>query len=875
MAELPVGPPLLRAVLEVVDRRARAREQLAHGRELRGLRAVRGAGDRDLVVVEVVVALDERDRLDRLRATSAGSSARSLAVASPSGRRRTCTRCTASTTSPRRTVTLIASTDAGELRCRSCPRSKPGGASSTRSSSDSPIEKAGPAHIATLKTFDPPLSALDGEGFRGVERRAKRFLLPTDDDELVADGAPDERGPAEVRAAERRRARRRRCSALRFADGGELQLTEAGSKKRAGVWLLRPDALARRARAPRAGGGRADAPRTSRAILASDSRRLHSLLRDQRLIAGIGRAWANEILWAARSRRTRSRRRSTTTRPSASRPRSATRWRAASSCGSQGANDAKTYRVHNKLGEPCARCGTPLARVDFEEHTIYYCPTCQTGGRVLEGPAHVEASQVKIAQHRGRRALLLALRRLRLEARRPVRRRQQRAPRTRPGVPRRRAPKTTASGGSNTEFGARDWTLPAKAEADGGDRLVRARAPGARLAARRQELRHDPRDAAGTRRSPSASAAGRSRRSQTAAATDIGPSCRLVNVPRVIRTQPQRGGWLEVVCGPMFSGKSEELIRRLRRAEIAGQRALIVKPLIDDRYDVGHVVSHAGAKMRAVTAQSSDEVLAARPAATTRSASTRCSSSTTASSTRSTRSSPAGARVVAAGLAQDFRGLPFGAMPTLLCVAEFVDKLEAVCHRCGGPATMTQRLVDGAARAVRRRDDPGRRARLVRGPLPRVLRAGRRRRGHAAHGVRARVVPEAHLVDLGAGLTPAFRGWFIVNARDAEWWFAETRGGTVRVRERVRRTRGRVPAARDQPHRPPAGPDEHVPRGGRTRRRSSWSPANVSLLVENEERPPAAVGLLPRPAVDGARVRRRRRRAVRPRDGGSAPGAPT
>ena len=77
----------------------------------------------------------------------------------------------------------------------------------------SPVEKAGPAHIATLKTFDPPLAALDGEGFQGVERRAKRFLLPTDDGELVADGAPDERRPAEVRRRRRRRARRRRCSA--------------------------------------------------------------------------------------------------------------------------------------------------------------------------------------------------------------------------------------------------------------------------------------------------------------------------------------------------------------------------------------------------------------------------------------------------------------------------------------------------------------------------------------------------------------------------------------------------------------------------------------------------------------------------------------
>ncbi len=144
----------------------------------------------------------------------------------------------------------------------------------------------------------------------------------------------------------------------------------------------------------------------------------------------------------------------------------------------------------------------------------------------------------------------------------------------------------------------------------------------------------------------------------------------------------------------MFSGKSEELIRRLRRAEIAGQRALIVKPLIDTRYNVGHVVSHAGAKMRAVAARDSgevgrlaggydavgidevqffdDEIVEAIEALVS-----------------------GGVRVVAAGLAQDFRGLPFGAMPTLLCVAEFVDKLEAVCHRCGGPATMTQRLVDG------------------------------------------------------------------------------------------------------------------------------------------------------------------------------------
>jgi thymidine kinase len=163
----------------------------------------------------------------------------------------------------------------------------------------------------------------------------------------------------------------------------------------------------------------------------------------------------------------------------------------------------------------------------------------------------------------------------------------------------------------------------------------------------------------------------------------------------VIRTQPKGGGWLEVVCGPMFSGKSEELIRRLRRAEIAGQRALIVKPVIDDRYDVGHVVSHAGAKMRAVTARSGNEVqrLAHGYEAVGVDEAQFFDDGIVDAIDALVRD---GARVVAAGLAQDFRGLPFGAMPTLLCVAEFVDKLEAVCHRCGGPATMTQRLVDGS-----------------------------------------------------------------------------------------------------------------------------------------------------------------------------------
>jgi len=162
----------------------------------------------------------------------------------------------------------------------------------------------------------------------------------------------------------------------------------------------------------------------------------------------------------------------------------------------------------------------------------------------------------------------------------------------------------------------------------------------------------------------------------------------------VFRTPLVRHGSLEVVCGPMFSGKSEELIRRLRRAEIAGLRALIVKPAVDDRYDVGHVVSHGGAKMRAVTAMSGVDVrrLAAGYEAVGVDEAQFFDARIVGAISDIV---DGGARVVAAGLAQDFRGLPFGSMPTLLALADYVDKLEAVCHRCGGPATLTQRLVDG------------------------------------------------------------------------------------------------------------------------------------------------------------------------------------
>ena len=172
-----------------------------------------------------------------------------------------------------------------------------------------------------------------------------------------------------------------------------------------------------------------------------------------------------------------------------------------------------------------------------------------------------------------------------------------------------------------------------------------------------------------------------------------GPSGPFPTVPEMIRHNPS-GGWLEVICGPMFSGKSEEMLRRLRRAEIAGQSVVIFKPRIDDRFDADDVVSHAGARMRGVPVASVPELVARAQghdvvgidevqffAAEVIDAALELAN--------------AGVRVVAAGLDQDFRRLPFGPMPDLLAHAEFVDKLQAVCHRCGGPATTTQRLVDG------------------------------------------------------------------------------------------------------------------------------------------------------------------------------------
>ena len=162
----------------------------------------------------------------------------------------------------------------------------------------------------------------------------------------------------------------------------------------------------------------------------------------------------------------------------------------------------------------------------------------------------------------------------------------------------------------------------------------------------------------------------------------------------MIRNHPARGGWIEVVCGPMFSGKSEELIRRMRRAEIAGQRVLIAKPRIDDRYDISHVVSHSGHRLRAVGVGEAANILSVVEGCQVVGIDEAQFFDDAVVEVALTLANQ-GLRVIAAGLDTDFRAEPFGPMPELLARAEIVDKLQAVCHRCGGAATRTQRLVDG------------------------------------------------------------------------------------------------------------------------------------------------------------------------------------
>ncbi len=165
---------------------------------------------------------------------------------------------------------------------------------------------------------------------------------------------------------------------------------------------------------------------------------------------------------------------------------------------------------------------------------------------------------------------------------------------------------------------------------------------------------------------------------------------------------PEEGrshGWVEVVCGSMFSGKTEELIRRLRRAEFANQKLLLVKPKIDDRYHKKDVVSHSGNSFEAISVENSSEILTLwkkeRVVAIDEAQFFDAGVVDVCNQLAAN-----GVRVIIAGLDMDFKGVPFGPMPDLLSIAEYVTKVHAICVSCGNLAQFSHRTVEDKAQVL-------------------------------------------------------------------------------------------------------------------------------------------------------------------------------
>jgi formamidopyrimidine-DNA glycosylase len=248
-----------------------------------------------------------------------------------------------------------------------------------------PVAAVPVAHFATTKTIDPPLATLAGQRFTALGRRAKRLLFTAEDGNTLM---------VHLMSAGRLAVGAKRLKTamlvVEFESGRELMMSESGHKRRAGVWLLRPDALA--AELAHIGPEPLDpafTPDALAAALREHPHQLHAFLRDQRAIAGIGRAFANEILHAAML--SPYQRSATLTDEELTRLHAAVTGvlgaaveRLVPLSGSGLTTKAdRGYAVHDRLGEPCPRCGEAIRRVSFDEHTVFYCPACQTGGRVL------------------------------------------------------------------------------------------------------------------------------------------------------------------------------------------------------------------------------------------------------------------------------------------------------------------------------------------------------------------------------------------------------------------------------------------------------------------------------------------------------------
>jgi thymidine kinase len=159
-------------------------------------------------------------------------------------------------------------------------------------------------------------------------------------------------------------------------------------------------------------------------------------------------------------------------------------------------------------------------------------------------------------------------------------------------------------------------------------------------------------------------------------------------------------GWIEVICGSMFSGKTEELIRRLRRAMIAKQKVLAFKPKIDERYSDNEIISHSKLSIASITIEKSEDILKHIDEETQVVGVDEVQFLDEAIVDICQRLADRGVRVICAGLDQDYRGVPFEPVPQLLAIAEYITKTLAICMVCGNPANRTQRLVESSERIL-------------------------------------------------------------------------------------------------------------------------------------------------------------------------------
>lgn len=243
--------------------------------------------------------------------------------------------------------------------------------------------------VNALKTFDPPLHALDGTRLTGIGRRGKHFVIESDAGlvlliHLMSAGR--------LQLYDRRASLRDRASRvlLRLEDGRELRLREFGTRQAAWAKLLRTSELDAEEALATLGPEAWPDPPPFQPLLGRAPRPLHALLRDQRVIAGIGRSWVDEILWEARL--SPFKRGADLSADEAEVLRAATVDRLGFAIAHYEATLSLPVpdrlplplKVHRHEGQPCPRCGTTLEAVHFEDYVIAYCPTCQTDGRVLK-----------------------------------------------------------------------------------------------------------------------------------------------------------------------------------------------------------------------------------------------------------------------------------------------------------------------------------------------------------------------------------------------------------------------------------------------------------------------------------------------------------